>query len=108
MIAMHTHTLLLGLRIKDKLLFLAQGAFFFLLLTWAFQPKHKIFKSLASMLTTGFVFPEGFQKSFYFYITDVALIVIGVLFFISRRNSPRTFFTKSAKYLTALLSIAFI
>ncbi len=95
----------LDLKIRDRLF---QGSFFFILLTFAFQAKHKIFKSLASRAVSGFDLPPAFQKSFYFYLTDLGLIAIAALLFSQRESLRALFFTGSRKYLTCLFFAAFI
>lgn len=74
--------------------------FFFLLFSLPVQKKHKIFKSVAAWMNSGFSFPLTFQKNLYFYLSDLALIAFAILLFGAGLKACQSLWRSSAKYLT--------
>ncbi|MBI2742441.1 MAG: O-antigen ligase family protein [Chlamydiales bacterium] len=101
---MSTQTLAAHSKFHERLIALGRAAILFAILVFPFQKKHKIFSSLASQITASFSFPEAFQQSIYFYLSDISLVVIGILFFCMRGR----LFSGSAKYLVYLILISSI
>ncbi len=79
--------------------------FFFLILALPLQKKTRIFKEFAASLASGFHFPAAMQKSFYFYLSDLALITFSLLVLF---KILRAFFSGSSKYLAAFFGVTVI
>ncbi len=87
---------------------LLRYAFFFLLALVPLQAKFGIFRFMNKFLALQYPFPPGFRKHWYFYLTDLPLLVFaGVLLFAWRKNFS-LFFTGSRKYLSLFFGAALV